>query len=52
MIADTDEKNNECIEKSLNYLSAIGRSIVYRVCFGEGFVEVALLAMTEKQNNY
>ena len=30
MIADTDEKNNECIEKSLNYLSAIGRSIVLK----------------------
>ena len=28
MIADTDEKINECIEKSLNYSSAIGRSIV------------------------
>ena len=27
MMADTDEKNNECIEKSLNYLSAIGRPI-------------------------
>ena len=25
MIADTDEKINECIEKSLNYLSVIGR---------------------------
>ena len=24
-MADTDEKINECIEKSLNYLSAIGR---------------------------
>ena len=30
MIADTDEKINECIEKSLNYLSAIGRSIVLK----------------------
>ena len=27
MVADTDEKINECIEKSLNYLSAIGRPI-------------------------
>ena len=27
MMADTDEKINECIEKSLNYLSAIGRLI-------------------------
>ena len=25
MMADTDEKINKCIEKSLNYLSAIGR---------------------------
>ena len=24
MMADTDEKINECIKKSLNYLSAIG----------------------------
>ena len=73
MMADTDEKINECIEKSLNYLSAIGRPIVlkceqrisiqhlllfaywnwkkhdtYRVCFGEGFVGVVLLVMTEK----
>ena len=30
MIADTDEKINECIEKSLNYLSAIGRPIVLK----------------------
>ena len=64
MIADTDEKINECIEKSLNYLSAIGRPMhrlevsfptgfgkkhdICYVCFGEGFVAVALLAMTEK----
>ena len=81
MMADTDEKINECVEKSLNYLSAIGRPIVlkceqrisiqhlfigkdvihsnfaywiwkkhdiYHVCFGEGFVGVVLLAMTEK----
>ena len=27
MMADTDEKINECIEKSSNYLSAIGRPI-------------------------
>ena len=27
MMADTDENINECIEKSLNYLSAIGRPI-------------------------
>ena len=27
MMADTDEKINKCIEKSLNYLSAIGRPI-------------------------
>ena len=27
MMADTDEKMNECIEKSFNYLSAIGRPI-------------------------
>ena len=27
MMADTDEKINEYIEKSLNYLSAIGRPI-------------------------
>ena len=27
MMADTDEKINEYIEKSLNYLSAIGRTI-------------------------
>ena len=26
-MADTDEKIDECIEKSLNYLSAIGRPI-------------------------
>ena len=31
MMADTDEKINECIEKSLNYyLSAIGRPIVLK----------------------
>ena len=30
MIADTDEKINKCIEKSLNYLSAIGRPIVLK----------------------
>ena len=30
MIADTDEKINECTEKSLNYLSAIGRLIVLK----------------------
>ena len=30
MMADTDEKINEHIEKSLNYLSAIGRSIVLK----------------------
>ena len=30
MIADTDEKINECIEKSLNYLSAIGRPNVLK----------------------
>ena len=78
MIADTDEKINECIVKSLNYLSAIGRPIVLKceqrisiqqlllskdvigilptgfgksmifTVYGEGFVEVALLAMTEK----
>ena len=78
-MADTDEKINKCIEKSLNYLSAISRPIVleceqrisihlllgkdvtailptgfgkkhdiYHVCFGEGFVGVVLLAMTEK----
>ena len=29
-MADTDEKINECIEKSLNYLSAIGRPIVLK----------------------
>ena len=28
MMADTDEKTNECIEKSLNNLSAISRPIV------------------------
>ena len=28
MMADTDEKINECIEKSLNHLSAIGRPII------------------------
>ena len=27
MMADTDENITECIEKSLNYLSAIGRPI-------------------------
>ena len=75
MMAGTDEKINKCIEKSLNYLSAIGRPIVLkceqrisiqhlllgkdviailptgfgnRVCFGKGFVGVALLAVTEK----
>ena len=80
MMADTDEKINKCIKKSLNYLSAIGRPIIlkceqrisiqhlllgkdvililptgfgkkhyiYRVYFGEGFVRVVLLAMTEK----
>ena len=30
MMADTDEKINGCIEKSLNYLSAIGRPIVLK----------------------
>ena len=30
MRADTDEKINECTEKSLNYLSAIGRPIVLK----------------------
>ena len=30
MIADTDEKINERIEKSLNYLSAIGRPNVLK----------------------
>ena len=30
MIAGTDEKINECIEISLNYLSAIGRPIVLK----------------------
>ena len=30
MMADTDEKINECIENSLNYLSAISRSIVLK----------------------
>ena len=30
MMADADEKINECIEKSLNYLSAIGRPIVLK----------------------
>ena len=30
MMADTDEKINECIEKSLNYLSAIGRPVVLK----------------------
>ena len=29
-MADTDKKFNECIEKSLNYLSAIGRPIVLK----------------------
>ena len=30
MMAGTDEKINKCIEKSLNYLSAIGRPIVLK----------------------
>ena len=30
MMADTDEKINKCIEKSLNYLSTIGRPIVLK----------------------
>ena len=30
MMADTDEKINKCIEKSLNYLSAIGRPIALK----------------------
>ena len=30
MMADTDEKINKCIEKSLNYLFAIGRPIVLK----------------------
>ena len=30
MMADTDEKINKCIVKSLNYLSAIGRPIVLK----------------------
>ena len=30
MMADTDEKMNKCIEKSLNYLSAIGRPIILK----------------------
>ena len=29
-MADTDEKINKCSEKSLNYLSAIGRPIVLK----------------------
>ena len=30
MMADTDDKINKCIEKSLNHLSAIGRPIVLK----------------------
>ena len=30
MMAGTDEKMNKCIEKSLNYLFAIGRPIVLK----------------------
>ena len=30
MMADTDEKINECNEKSWNYLSAIGRPVVLK----------------------
>ena len=30
MMADTDEKINECIKKSLNYLSAIDRPIILK----------------------
>ena len=30
MMVDTDEKINKCIEKSLNYLSAIGRPIILK----------------------
>ena len=30
MMADIDEKINRCIEKSLNYFSAIGRPIVLK----------------------
>ena len=30
MMADTDEKINKCIKKSLNYLSAIGQPIVLK----------------------
>ena len=30
MMAHTDEKINECIEKSLNYLFAIGRPIILK----------------------
>ena len=30
MMADTDEKINKCIEKSSNYLSAIGRPVVLK----------------------
>ena len=29
-MADIDEKINKCIEKSMNYLSAIGRPIVLK----------------------
>ena len=32
MMADTDEKINECIKKSLNYLSAIGRPGIILKC--------------------
>ena len=31
MMADIDEKINKCIEKLLNYLSAIGRPIVLKL---------------------
>ena len=30
MMADIDEEINKCIEKSLDYLSAIGRPIVLK----------------------
>ena len=30
MMADIDEKINKCIEKSLNYLSAIGQPIILK----------------------
>ena len=54
MMADTDEKINECIEKSLNYLSAIGRPIdlkyeqrisIQHLLLGKDVIAICLLEL-------